>query len=92
MVDDINQVTTIAEKIVLNEKRVRLHSLQQYFQVDDMKQVFDPIGLRCETLQLEMYDNGFVRVRFSNGIEESIPLMQIEVIPENNTSRNSSTS
>ena len=54
LLDDINQVTTIAEKIVLNEKRIRLHSLQQYFQVDDMKQVLDPIGLRCETLKLEM--------------------------------------
>lgn len=51
---DIEEVIRISEKHSLDEKRIRLHSFQQYFQVDDMSKIIDPSGLTCEVLKLNI--------------------------------------
>jgi cell division protein FtsA len=52
--EDIEEVVEIARKVALHESRIRLHTLQQYFQVDDMFNVTSPIGLTGEELRLDM--------------------------------------
>ena len=52
--DDIVDVINISRQIVLPNNRIKLHSFKQYFKVDDMDQVIDPLGLKCEKLILQM--------------------------------------
>ena len=51
---DITEVVEVARKVALPESRVKLHTLQQYFQVDDMFDVTSPLGLAGEELRLDM--------------------------------------
>ena len=52
--DDIEDVIDVARRLVLPESRIKLHTLQQYFQVDDMLNVTSPVGLAGEELRLDM--------------------------------------
>jgi len=52
--DDIDDVVEVARKVALPESRIRLHTLQQYFQVDDMLDVASPVGMAGEELRLDM--------------------------------------
>jgi len=52
--DDVGEVIEIARKVSLPESRVKLHTLQQYFQVDDTIDVTSPIGMACEELRVDM--------------------------------------
>ena len=52
--DDIRDVVEIARKVALQDNRIRLHTLQQYFQIDDMIDVTSPIGMTGEELRLDM--------------------------------------
>jgi cell division protein FtsA len=52
--DDIEEVVEVARRVALPEKRIKLHTLQQYFQVDDMFNVTSPVGLAGEELRLDM--------------------------------------
>lgn len=51
---DIANIVNIAERHSLNEKRIRMHTLQQYFQIDDINNILDPNGLLCEKLKLKI--------------------------------------
>ncbi len=51
---DVEEVVEIARKISLPENRIRLHTLQQYFQVDDTLNVTSPVGMACEELRVDM--------------------------------------
>ncbi len=51
---DVAEVVEIARRISLPENRIRLHTLQQYFQVDDTLNVTSPIGMACEELRVDM--------------------------------------
>ena len=52
--DDIEEVVEVARKVALPENRIKLHTLQQFFQVDDMFNVTSPVGLAGEELRLDM--------------------------------------
>jgi len=52
--DDLQEVIEVARKIALPENRMRLHTLQQYFQVDDVLDVTSPVGMAGEELRLDM--------------------------------------
>lgn len=51
---DVSEVLEIARRVSLPENRVRLHTLQQYFQVDDTINVTNPVGMACEELRVDM--------------------------------------
>jgi cell division protein FtsA len=52
--EDVAEVVEIARKVALPENRIKLHTLQQYFQVDDTMNVTDPVGMASEELRVEM--------------------------------------
>ncbi len=52
--EDIDEVIEVARKVALPESRIKLHTLQQYFQVDDMFNVTSPVGMAGEELRLDM--------------------------------------
>ena len=52
--DDIEEVVEVARKVALPENRIKLHTLQQYFQIDDMFNVTSPVGMAGEELRLDM--------------------------------------
>jgi cell division protein FtsA len=52
--DDVAEVIEIARKVALPENRIKLHTLQQYFQVDDTLNVTHPIGMASEELRVDM--------------------------------------
>jgi cell division protein FtsA len=52
--DEIEEAIEVARKVALPENRIKLHTLQQYFQVDDMFNVTSPVGLAGEELRLDM--------------------------------------
>jgi len=52
--DDIVEVIEIARKVALPENRIKLHTLQQYFQVDDTLNVTNPVGMASEELRVDM--------------------------------------
>ncbi len=52
--DDIEDVVEVARKVALPESRIKLHTLQQYFQIDDMFNVTSPVGMAGEELRLDM--------------------------------------
>ena len=52
--EDVNEVVEITRRVALPENRIKLHSLQQYFQLDDLVNVTSPAGLAGEELRLDM--------------------------------------
>ncbi len=52
--EDIVEVIEIARKVALPENRIKLHTLQQYFQVDDMFNMTNPAGMAAEELRVDM--------------------------------------
>ncbi|MEN7973674.1 MAG: cell division protein FtsA [Verrucomicrobiota bacterium] len=52
--DDVDDIVEVARKVALPENRIKLHTLQQYFQVDDMFNLTSPVGLAGEELRLDM--------------------------------------
>ncbi|MEI6891427.1 MAG: cell division protein FtsA [Pontiella sp.] len=52
--DDVAEVIEIARKVALPENRIKLHTLQQYFQVDDTMKVINPVGMTSEELRVDM--------------------------------------
>ncbi len=53
-VEDIEEVSEVARKVALPENRIKLHTLQQYFQIDDLFDVTSPVGMTGEELRLDM--------------------------------------
>ncbi len=51
---DVAEVVEIARRISLPENRIRLHTLEQYFQIDDTLNVTSPVGMACEELRVDM--------------------------------------
>jgi len=51
---DVDEVIEVTRRVRLPENRIKLHSLQQYFQVDDQFNVISPAGLAGEELRLDM--------------------------------------
>ena len=54
LAEDVDEVSEIARKVALPENRIKLHTLQQYFQVDDVLNVTSPFGMTGEELRLDM--------------------------------------
>ena len=52
--NDILEVLNIARHHTLPENRIRLHTFQKQFTVDDITEVIDPKGLSCETLKVDI--------------------------------------
>jgi len=52
--EDVAEIVELARRVALPENRIKLHTLQQYFQVDDMLDVTSPLGLAGEELRLDM--------------------------------------
>jgi len=52
--EDIAEIIEVARRVALPENRIKLHTLQQYFQVDDMVDVTSPLGMAGEELMLDM--------------------------------------
>ncbi|HEY5621614.1 MAG TPA: cell division protein FtsA [Pontiella sp.] len=52
--EDVEEVLEIARRVALPESRVKLHTIQQYFQVDDTMNVTNPVGLAGEQLLADM--------------------------------------
>ncbi|MBN2702729.1 MAG: cell division protein FtsA [Pontiellaceae bacterium] len=51
---DVAEVVETARKVLLPENRIRLHTLQQFFQVDDSLHVTNPVGMACEELRVDV--------------------------------------
>lgn len=51
---DVAEAVELARRVALPENRIKLHTLQQYFQVDDMLNVTSPVGLSGEELRVDM--------------------------------------
>lgn len=54
MEEDMADVLSIARRHILPENRIRLHSLENYYTVDDIQEVIDPKGLSCEVLKVQV--------------------------------------
>ncbi|MCF7816869.1 MAG: cell division protein FtsA [Kiritimatiellales bacterium] len=52
--EDVSEVVEIARKVALPENRIKLHTLQQYFQIDDTLNVTSPVGMTGEELRVDM--------------------------------------
>lgn len=52
--EDVDEAVEVARKVALPENRIKLHTLQQYFQVDDMVNVTSPEGMAGEELRVDM--------------------------------------
>jgi cell division protein FtsA len=52
--EDLEEVAEVARKVALPETRIKLHTLQQYFQLDDLFNVASPVGMTGEELRLDM--------------------------------------
>ncbi|WP_372806446.1 cell division protein FtsA [Pontiella sp.] len=52
--DDVAEVVELARKVSLPENRIKLHTLQQYFQVDDTMNITSPVGMAGEELRVDM--------------------------------------
>jgi cell division protein FtsA len=52
--DDVAEVVEVARKVSLPENRIKLHTLQQYYQVDDTMHVTNPVGMAGEELRVDM--------------------------------------
>jgi cell division protein FtsA len=52
--EDIAEIIEVARRVALPETRIKLHTLQQNFQLDDMVDVTSPLGMAGEELRLDM--------------------------------------
>lgn len=52
--EDVADVIDLARKVALPDNRIKLHTLQQYFQVDDVVNVTHPVGMAGEELRVDM--------------------------------------
>jgi len=52
--EDVEEVIELARKVSLPENRIKLHTLQQYFRVDDTTNVTNPVGMAGEELRVDM--------------------------------------
>lgn len=52
--EDVEHALEVARKIPLSDDRVRLHTLQQNFEVDGRGGVVNPVGMPAEDLKVEM--------------------------------------
>ncbi len=52
--EDIEHTLDVARKIPLQDDRIRLHTLQQYFEVDGRGGIVNPAGMLAEELKVEM--------------------------------------
>ena len=52
--DDIVDLSNIAKRVALPSSRIKLHSFNQYFKVDDIDNVVNPLGMTCESLSLQV--------------------------------------
>ncbi len=52
--EDVEEVVEIARKVALPDNRIKLHTLQQYFQIDDTLNVTSPEGMTGEELRVDM--------------------------------------
>jgi len=52
--DAVAEVIEVARKVSLPENRIKLHTLQQYFQVDDTLNITNPVGMAGEELRVDM--------------------------------------
>lgn len=52
--DDVAELVEISRRIALPESRIRLHTLKQFFQVDDLVDLAGPVGMEGEELRLDM--------------------------------------
>lgn len=52
--EDIAEIIEVARRVSLPENRIKLHTLQQYFQVDDVMDVTSPLGMTGEELRMDM--------------------------------------
>ncbi len=52
--EDVEHVIDVARKIPLSNDRIRLHTLQQNFEVDGRGGISNPVGLLAEDLTVEM--------------------------------------
>lgn len=52
--EDVAEVVQIARKVALPENRIKLHTLQQYFQIDDTLNITSPVGMTGEELRVDM--------------------------------------
>ena len=52
--DDIVNLSNIAKRVALPSSRIKLHSFNQYFKVDDIDNVVNPLGMTCESLSLQV--------------------------------------
>ncbi|MDZ8117863.1 cell division protein FtsA [Pontiella agarivorans] len=51
---DMDEVVEIARKVALPDNRIKLHTLQQYFQLDDTVNITNPAGMAGEELRVDM--------------------------------------
>ncbi len=52
--DDIEHALDVARKVPLPDERIRLHTLQQHFEVDGRGGIVNPAGMLAEDLNVEM--------------------------------------
>jgi len=52
--EDIQHALDVARKIPLSDERIRLHTLQQHFEVDGRGGIVNPAGMLAEDLKVEM--------------------------------------
>ena len=52
--EDVDHVLDVARKVPLSDERIRLHTLQQHFEVDGRGGIVNPIGMLAEDLKVEM--------------------------------------
>jgi cell division protein FtsA len=52
--EDVEEVLELARRVALPQSRIRLHGFQQYFHLDDMSKIIDPVGLAGEELRVDM--------------------------------------
>jgi len=52
--DDIEHALEVAHKVPLPDDRIRLHTLQQHFEVDGRGGIVNPAGMLAEDLKVEM--------------------------------------
>jgi len=52
--DDIEHALDVARKVPLPDERIRLHTLQQHFEVDGRGGIVNPAGMLAEDLKVEM--------------------------------------
>ncbi|HEY5653513.1 MAG TPA: cell division protein FtsA, partial [Pontiella sp.] len=52
--EDIDAVVDMARRVALPENRIKLHTIQQRFYIDDSRPVSNPVGMQGENLHVNM--------------------------------------